>query len=143
MIRCHEMWYGTTKTRFLASILLRTPLLLCYMTVSRMTLAWHFCGGWVLQKVDINLLVLLKTFWVWSPFGLFQILTIIKTSLKRIFQDYWPQVQNNYFVEHLSMVPSDNILREKQYFEKFWSSQKNLSTRLFIPFLKYQVMKIT
>ena len=77
MIRCHEMWHGTTKTRFLALILLRTLLLLCYMTVSRTTLTWSFCGGWVLQKVDINLLVLLEVFWVWSPLGLFQILTIL------------------------------------------------------------------
>ena len=58
MIRCHEMWYGTTESLFLASILLLTLLLLCYMTVSRMALTWHFCGGCVLQKVDINLLVL-------------------------------------------------------------------------------------
>ena len=52
-------------------------------------------------------------------------------------------MQNSYFVEHLSMVASGNILGEKQYFEKFWSHQKNLYTRLFIPFLKYQVIKIT
>ena len=36
-------------------------------------------------------------------------------SLKRIFQGFWPQVQNTYFVEHLSMVAYDNILWEKQY----------------------------
>ena len=52
-------------------------------------------------------------------------------------------MQNSYFVEHLSMAASDNMLWEKQYFEKFGSPQKNLSTHLFIPFLKYQVMKIT
>ena len=28
------------------------------------------------------------------------------------------------------------------FFEKFWPPQKNLSTRPFIPFLKYQVTKI-
>ena len=58
IIRCHEMWYDTTKTWFLASIPILTLLVLCYLTVSRMTLIWHFRGGWVLQKVDINLLVL-------------------------------------------------------------------------------------
>ena len=145
MIRCHKMWYGTTKTQFLASISLRTLLLLCYMSVSGMALTWHFCGGWVLQKIDINLLVLLEAFWLCLSLGLFQILTIflkrIKTYfltfLKRIFQGFWPQVQNSYFVEHLSMVASDNTLGEKQYFQKFWSPQKNLFTRLFIPFLKY------
>ena len=36
-------------------------------------------------------------------------------SLKRIFQGFWPQVQNTYFVEHLSMVAYDKILWEKQY----------------------------
>ena len=36
-------------------------------------------------------------------------------SLKRIFQGFWPQVQNTYFVELLSMVAYDNILWEKQY----------------------------
>ena len=41
------------------------------------------------------------------------------------------------------MVASDNIFEEKQYVEKFSSPKKNLSKRLFIPFLKYQVMKIT
>ena len=81
-------WYvatkcDTTKTRLLASILLRTLLLLCYMTVSRVTLTWHFCGGWVLQKVDIILLVLLEAFWVWSPLGLFQILTILVFEYRR------------------------------------------------------------
>ena len=62
MIRCHKMWCGTTKTRFLASIPLLTLLFLCYLTVSRMTLIWNFRCGWVLQKVDINLLVLLEAF---------------------------------------------------------------------------------
>ena len=28
------------------------------------------------------------------------------------------------------------------FFVKFWSLQRNLSTGLFIPFLKYQVMQI-
>ena len=37
-------------------------------------------------------------------------------SIKRIFQGFWPQVQNTYFVEHLSMVAYGNILRGKQYF---------------------------
>ena len=36
-------------------------------------------------------------------------------SLKRIFQGFWPQVQNTYFVELLSMVAYDNIFWEKQY----------------------------
>ena len=58
MIRCHEMWCGTTKI-FLLLIRLRTLLLICHTTVSRMTLTWHLCGGWVLQKVDISLLILL------------------------------------------------------------------------------------
>ena len=61
----------------LASIPLRTLFLLCYMTVSRMTLTWHFCGGWMLQKVDMTLLVLLEIFQVWSLLGLFQILIIL------------------------------------------------------------------
>ena len=116
MIQCHEMWYGTAKTRFLASIPLRTLLLLCYMTVSHMTLTWHFCGGPFLQKVDINLLVLLEPFWVWSPFSNIGNTGFgIQTSLNRTFQGFWPQVQNSYFVKHLSMVASDNILWEKQY----------------------------
>ena len=53
-------------------------------------------------------------------------------------------MQNSHFAEHLSMVASDNILWENDisFFEKFWSPQKNVSTCLFIPFLKYQVMKI-
>ena len=49
------------------------------------------------------------------------------------------QVQSTYFVEHLSMVAYDNILEEKQYVI-FWQiliPLKNLSVRLFIPFLKY------
>ena len=37
-------------------------------------------------------------------------------SLKRIFQGFWPQVKNTYFIEHLLMVAYDNILWEKQYF---------------------------
>ena len=41
------------------------------------TFTWRFCGGWVLQKVDINLLVFLENFWVFIPLGLFQILTIL------------------------------------------------------------------
>ena len=36
-------------------------------------------------------------------------------SLKCIFQGFWPQVQNIYFVELFSMVAYDNILSEKQY----------------------------
>ena len=36
-------------------------------------------------------------------------------SLKHNFQGFWRQVQNTYFVEHLSMVAYDNILEEKQY----------------------------
>ena len=67
----------------------------------------------------------------------------ISVPLKRIFQGFWPQVQNSYFVEHLPMVACGNILLEKQYFEKFWSPQKNICTRLVILFLKYQEMKIT
>ena len=53
-------------------------------------------------------------------------------------------MQNSYFVEYLSMVASENILKGKQYVlsEKCWPPQKDLSTRLFIPFSKYQVMKI-
>ena len=47
------------------------------MTVSRMTLTWHFCDELVLQKVDVNLLVLLEAFSVQSPLGLFKILTIL------------------------------------------------------------------
>ena len=52
-------------------------------------------------------------------------------------------MQNSYFVENLSMVAFNNIFGKNNmsFFEKFWSSQKNLSTRLFIPFLKYQAMK--
>ena len=41
------------------------------------TFTCRFCGGWVLQKVDINLLVFLENFWVLIPLGLFQILTIL------------------------------------------------------------------
>ena len=63
-------------------------------------------------------------------------------SLKRIFQVFDHKCRTAISTS-LSMVASDNILGEKQYFEKFWSPQKNLSTRLFIPFLKYQVRKIT
>ena len=93
----HLIRFAVTKTRFLASISLRTLLLLCYMTVSRMTLTWPFSGGWVLQKVDINLLVLLEAFWVWPPLGLFQILTILVQylnidALKTYFSSFWPQV---------------------------------------------------
>ena len=40
----------------------------------------------------------------------------IEMSLKRIFQGFWPHVENTYFVEHLSMVAYDN--EEKQYEEK-------------------------
>ena len=36
-------------------------------------------------------------------------------SLKLIFQGFWPEVQNTYFVEHLSMVVYDNTLLEKQH----------------------------
>ena len=39
----------------------------------------------------------------------------MQMSLKRIFKGFWSQVQNTYFVEHLSMVAYDNILWEKQY----------------------------
>ena len=39
----------------------------------------------------------------------------MQMSLKRIFKDFWPQVQNTYFVEHLSMVAYGNILWDKQY----------------------------
>ena len=39
----------------------------------------------------------------------------LQMSLKRIFQGFWPQVENTYFVELLSMVSYDNILWEKQY----------------------------
>ena len=41
------------------------------------TFTWRFCGGWVLQKVHINLLVFLENFWVLIPLGLFQILIIL------------------------------------------------------------------
>ena len=56
-------------------------------------------------------------------------------SLKRILQGFWPQMQNTYFVELLSMVAYDNTLWEKQYviFQQFLI---HLFTRLFIPFLK-------
>ena len=30
--------------------------------------------------------------------------------LKRIFKGFWPQVQNTYLVEHLSMAGYDKIL---------------------------------
>ena len=50
----------TTKTQFLTSISLLTLFLLCYVAVSPMTLTWHFCGGRMLQKVDINLLDLFE-----------------------------------------------------------------------------------
>ena len=42
------------------------------------------------------------------------------------------------------MVAPDNILGESNvtFFDKFWSRQKNLSTRLFVPFLKNQVTEI-
>ena len=36
-------------------------------------------------------------------------------SLKLIFQGFWPEVQNTYFVEHLSMVAYDNTFLEKQH----------------------------
>ena len=36
-------------------------------------------------------------------------------SLKHIFQGFWPQAQNTYFVELLSMDVYDNILWEKQF----------------------------
>ena len=39
-------------------------------------------------------------------------------SLKRIFQGFWPQVQNTYFVEFLSMVAYDNILWGKVIFQQ-------------------------
>ena len=92
------MWYGTTKTRFLASISLLTLLLLCYMTVSRMTSTWYFCGGRVLQCQFIS-----------SSWGFLSMVTPwfvsnidntsigIETSLKWIFQGFWLQVQNSYF----------------------------------------------
>ena len=75
-------WYvamkcDTYETRFLALVPFLTLFLLCYMNVLRMALTWHFCGGWVFQKVDINLLVLLEAFQVRSPLGLFQILAIL------------------------------------------------------------------
>ena len=35
--------------------------------------------------------------------------------LKRIFQSFWPQVWNIYFIEHLSMIVYQKILWEKQY----------------------------
>ena len=62
-------------------------------------------------------------------------------SLKSIFQVF-DQKCSTAISTSLMMVGSDNILEEKQYFEKFWSPQKNLSTRLLISFLKYQVRKI-
>ena len=41
------------------------------------------------------------------------------------------------------MVASDNTYGENNmsFFYKFWLAQKKLSTRLFIPFLKFQVLK--
>ena len=132
----------TTKTRFLASISLLTLLLLCYMTVQRMTSTWYFCGGRVLQCQFIS-----------SSWGFLSMVTPwfvsnidntsigIETSLKWIFQGFWLQVQNSYFNQPFHGCFLQYI--EKQYFEKLWSLQKNRSTRVFIPFLKYQVRKIT
>ena len=47
--------------------------------------------------------------------------------------------------QYILMVASDNIVEKKQYvcFQNILTTQKNLSPRLFIPFLKNQVMKIT
>ena len=59
-------------------------------------------------------------------------------SLKHIFQGFWRQVQNTYFVEQLSMVAYDNILGEKHYviFRLILIPLEKLSTHLFIPFLR-------
>ena len=35
--------------------------------------------------------------------------------LKTVLKGFWLHVQNSYFVEQLSMVAYDNIMREKQY----------------------------
>ena len=60
-------------------------------------------------------------------------------SLKRIFQGFWPQAQNTYFVELLSMDVYDNILWGKQYviFQQILIPLETLFTGLVIPFLKY------
>ena len=58
-----------------------------------------------------------------------------------IFQDFWPQVQNNYFIEHVSMVVSNIVENNVSFFKKFWPRQKNLSKCMFIPFSKYQGMR--
>ena len=82
----------------------------CYMTVSHMTVTWHFCGRWVLQKVDINL-VLLHAFWVRSSLDLFQMLTILILEYRRPWNVFFKLLTT----DDLSMAASDNILREKQY----------------------------
>ena len=45
----------------------------------------------------------------------------IQMSLKRIFQIFRPQVQNIYFVEHVSMVAYDKILGKNimSFLDKF------------------------
>ena len=56
----------------------------------------------------------------------------IEMSLKRIFQGFWPQVENTYFVEHLSMVAYDS--EEKQYEEKQLGKTKWGKTNKFDKF---------
>ena len=66
-------------------------------------------------------------------------------SFKCIFQGFWPQAQNSYSVKQISMVDSDILYWRKNnifFFKNIWSAQKKLSTPLFIPFLKYQIMNI-
>ena len=59
-------------------------------------------------------------------------------SLKLIFQGFWPEVQNTYFVEHLSMVAYENILWGKHViFQQILIPLKKPVYALVIPFLKY------
>ena len=84
----------------------------------------------MMQKVDINLEVgdaKSRYQFISSSWGFLSMVTPwfvsnignasirMQMSLKRIFKGFWSQVQNTYFVEHLSMVAYDNILWEKQY----------------------------
>ena len=118
MIRCHKMWYGTTKTPFL-----RWFRFLPYCSyVTWMYHVWYLHDTlWWMGVAKSRYQFIgsswgsLSMFTPWFIFNTDNTSTWIKTFLKRIFQSFWPQVQNSYSVEHLSMVVSDNIVGKKQY----------------------------
>ena len=131
MICCHEMWYRTTKTRFLASLPLRTQLLLYYMTVSCKTLTWHICGGRVLQKVNTNLLGLSRIFEYGHPLVCFKNwqykylnIGVLKTYYSRFLTIF--QSHLTCFWRFLFFVANFDSLRKpcfSSYLCLFWNNK--------------------